>query len=211
MGAASRVSPGRFLSYVKCSGCNPVLSIKQKGCAISHKYPAKTKRTLYAPGHTRAGVAKYCHRICHRIGKLLIMVGQQDCPDSVLPLCLSPLLTKLKTAENRMRIHAGMPEDTIVSAVPRPLRSGRCPSCSFSAKADAASTRVSTPMMIVKAARFLWCAVIEYFLFTGVNTYFSSPVYFKPAIPTIFASFHQKRTICGIFPLQIILKKIMSD
>jgi hypothetical protein len=46
--------------------------------------------------------------------------------------------------------------------------------------------------MIVNAVRFFRCAVIRYFLFTGVNTHIMSHFYFKRPIPTIIAANHQK-------------------
>jgi len=103
-------------------------------------------------------VLRYCH---HIVMDRLAMAGQQECPKLAnvpVILCLCRLVPE--TIEQRSNIPPGMPEETMASAVPRSFRSGRCPSYDFSARADTARIRVSTPMMRVKVARFLLCGAI---------------------------------------------------
>jgi len=93
------------------------------------------------------------------------MGGQQECPKlASVPviLCLCRLVPE--NVEKRSNIPPGIPEETMASAVPRSFRSGRCPSCDFSVRADTAKIRVSTPMMMVKVARFFRCGAISVFL-----------------------------------------------
>jgi hypothetical protein len=103
------------------------------------------------------------------------------------------LLAEPETAERRIRIPAGMPEVMTTSAVPRPFRSGRWSPCAFSARADTVRIRVSTPRMIVKAARSFRCAFIYGFLFTRVNKDHWACVYFNPAIPSKIAPTCRKK------------------
>jgi hypothetical protein len=75
------------------------------------------------------GVLKEGSRIGHSMARPVILVVQQNCWGKVLPadgsLPLFVFLVKPETADRRMRIPTGMPEDIGVSAVPRPFRSGR--------------------------------------------------------------------------------------
>jgi len=105
---------------------------------------------------------RYCH---HIVVARPAMAGQQGCPKLAsvpIVLCLCRLVPE--TTEKRSNIPPGMPEETTDSPVSRSFRSGRCPSCDFSVSADTARIRVSTPMMMVKAARFFRCGAIAVFL-----------------------------------------------
>jgi hypothetical protein len=106
-------------------------------------------------------------------------------------------MPKPETVDNRTRIPAGMPQEMMGPAAPLPLRSGRWSPCAFSANADTVRIRVSTPMMIVNAARFFRFDAIRYFLFTEVNGSFMAYFYFKSPIPTTIAAFCRKTQISG--------------
>jgi hypothetical protein len=83
------------------------------------------------------------------------------------------------------------------SVVPRPFRSGRWSPCAFSARADTVRIRVSTPMMIVKAARSFRCAFIGGFLFTRVNRDHWVSGYFNFAIPSKIAVIPRELMVSG--------------
>jgi len=127
-------------------------------CGCGWMVPGERAYLTYPRECTEGVLVRYCH---HIVIARPAMAGQQECPKlASVPviLCLCRLVPE--TAEKRSNIPPGMPEETMASAVPRSFRSGRCPSCDFSVSADAARIRVSTPMKMVKAARFFRCGAI---------------------------------------------------
>lgn len=122
-------------------------------------------------------------RYCHHIVIWPAMAGQQECPKLVsVPLILCLCRFVPEKAEKRRNIPPGMPEEIMASAVPRSFRSGRCPSCDLSARADAVRIRASAPIMRVKDARFFRCGAIAVFLVHNSERIYSDVFLYEPCI-----------------------------
>jgi hypothetical protein len=158
-----------------------------------YRFSIRTKASDQWYSVVMAGCDRIGHCMAEKVSPVVQRVGLRSVTLPVLVLQRFVRVTEPGTADRRIRIPAGMPAVMTASAVPRPFRSGRWSPCAISARADTVRIRVSTPRMIVKAARSFRCAFIGGFLFTRVNRDHWVSGYFNSAIPSKIAPTCRKK------------------